>query len=149
MKRKRQTRIIELIRDNVVETQDELLAMLSRDGFVVTQATISRDIKDLHLIKSLGSDGRYRYTTSKTEAPDVSTKFYALLADSAESLEVGQNIMCIKCHVGMAQAICAAMDNIAHDEVIGTIAGDDTIFALCRSNADAEALRERLSKYVP
>jgi len=148
MKRKRQNRILELIREHSIETQDELLAMLSKDGFVVTQATISRDIKDLHLIKVSGSDGRYRYTPSKSEVPDISAKFYSLLSDSVDDVDVGQNIVCIKCYTGMAQAVCASMDTISFDGVIGTLAGDDTIFVLCRTDAQAESLRSELSKYV-
>ncbi len=148
MKRRRQNRILELIRDNCIETQDELLAMLSEDGFVVTQATISRDIKDLHLIKVSGSDGRYRYTPSKSEAPDISSKFYSLLSDSVDDVDVGQNIVCIKCYSGMAQAVCASMDTISFDGVIGTLAGEDTIFVLCRTDAQAEALRGELIKFI-
>lgn len=148
MKRKRQNRILELIRDNSIETQDELLAMLSQDGFAVTQATISRDIKDLHLIKVSGSDGRYKYTPSKSEAPDFSSKFYSLFSDSVDEVDVGQNIVCIKCHTGMAQAVCASMDTISFEGVIGTLAGDDTIFVLCRTDAHANALRTELIKFI-
>lgn len=148
MKRRRQNRILELIRDNCVETQDDLLSMLSQDGFVVTQATISRDIKDLHLIKVSGSDGRYRYTPSKSEIPDISSKFYSLLSDSVGDVDVGQNIVCIKCYSGMAQAVCASMDTISFDGVIGTLAGEDTIFVLCRTDVQAAALRNELLKFI-
>ncbi len=148
MKRKRQGRILELVRDNAIETQDELLALLSADGYSVTQATISRDIKDLHLIKVSGSDGRYRYTVSKSETADISSKFYSMFADSVEDVDVGQNIVCVKCFSGMAQAVCASMDSIGFDGVIGTLAGEDTIFVLCRSDAQAEALRGELLKLL-
>ncbi len=148
MKRRRQNRILELIRDNCVETQDDLLNMLSEDGYVVTQATISRDIKDLHLIKVSGTDGRYRYTPSKLDAPDISSKFYSLLSDSVDDVDVGQNIVCIKCYSGMAQAVCASMDTISFDGVIGTLAGEDTIFVLCRTDVQAAALRNELLKYI-
>lgn len=148
MKRKRQGRILELVRDNAIETQDELLALLSADGYSVTQATISRDIKDLHLIKVSGNDGRYRYTVSKSETADISSKFYSMFADSVEDVDVGQNIVCVKCFSGMAQAVCASMDSIGFDGVIGTLAGEDTIFVLCRSDAQAEALRGELLKLL-
>lgn len=148
MKRKRQGKILELVRDNCIETQDELLELLSADGFSVTQATISRDIKDLHLIKVSGSDGRYRYTVSKSENADISSKFYAMFADSVEDVDVGQNIVCIKCFAGMAQAVCASMDSIGFDGVIGTLAGDDTIFVLCRNSELAAALRNDLLKLL-
>ena len=148
MKRKRQGRILELVRDNCIETQDELLEKLSADGFSVTQATISRDIKDLHLIKVSGSDGRYRYTASKSETADKSSKFYSLFADSVEDVDVGQNIVCVKCFSGMAQAVCASMDTIGFDGVIGTLAGEDTIFILCRNDQLAAALRSELLKLL-
>ena len=148
MKRKRQGRILELVRDNCIETQDELLAMLSADGFSVTQATISRDIKELHLIKVSGSGGRYRYTASKSESTDVSSKFYSLFADSVEDVDVGQNIVCIKCSSGMAQAVCASMDVIGFEGVIGTLAGEDTIFVLCRNEQLAAELRSELLKLL-
>ena len=148
MKRKRQGKILELVRDNAIETQDELLAMLGDEGFSVTQATISRDIKDLHLIKVSGSDGRYRYTVSKSESTDISAKFYSMFADSVEDVDVGQNIVCVKCYSGMAQAVCTSMDSIGFDGVIGTLAGEDTIFVLCRNDAQAAALRSELLKLL-
>jgi len=148
MKRKRQGKILELVRDNCIETQDELLALLSADGFSVTQATISRDIKDLHLIKVSGSDGRYRYTASKAENADISSKFYSMFADAVEDVDVGQNIVCIKCFSGMAQAVCASMDTIDFEGVVGTLAGEDTIFVLCRSNEQAASLRSDLLKLL-
>ncbi len=148
MKRKRQGKILELVRDNCIETQDELLALLSADGFSVTQATISRDIKDLHLIKVSGSDGRYRYTASKSDNADISSKFYSMFADSVEDVDVGQNIVCIKCFSGMAQAVCASMDTIEFEGVVGTLAGEDTIFVLCRDNELAAALRSDLLRLL-
>lgn len=148
MKRKRQTKILELVRDNSIETQDELLNLLGDAGFAVTQATISRDIKDLHLIKVSGIDGRYRYTVSKSEAPDITSKFYSLFSDSVKDVDAGQNIVCIKCYSGMAQAVCASMDNVDFEGVIGTLAGEDTIFVLCRSEAMAVSLKNELLKLI-
>lgn len=148
MKRKRQSRIFELIRDNSIETQDELLELLKKDGFNVTQATISRDIKELRLIKVSGQNGRYKYMSSKAETTDISTKFYTMFADSVEHVDAGQNIVCVKCYSGMAQAVCVSMDTIEFDGVIGTLAGEDTIFVLCRSEAHAQSLKNELLRLL-
>lgn len=148
MKVKRQNRILELIHDNFIETQDELLALLKKDGFNVTQATVSRDIKELRLIKVSGSNGKYRYMSSKSEAPDISSKFFSLFNDAVESVDHGQNIVCVKSYSGMAQAVCASMDAVEFDGVIGTLAGEDTIFVLCRDEASAIALKAELNKLL-
>lgn len=131
---------MELVQSKSVETQEDLLALLKNEGFTVTQATISRDIKELRLVKTLGSDGRYRYAATSQEIPDYTSKFFTLFADSVVKVENGLNTVCIQCHVGMAQAVCASMDTMHFDGVIGTLAGEDTIFVLCRSVENAVAL---------
>ncbi len=132
MKTRRHDKILDLIHEHDIDTQDELLRLLREGGFDVTQATVSRDIKELRLIKTLSSDGNYKYATGKDASKDISSKFFSLFADSAVSVDRGGNIVSIKCLTGMAQAVCAAMDSIHWDGVVGTLAGDDTIFVLCR-----------------
>ena len=136
MKTRRKVKILEIIKDNIVETQDELMRLLQECGHNVTQATVSRDIKELRLIKVLDSNGHYRYVASQPEAPDISSKFYSLFADSVANVSNGQNIVCIKCHYGMAQAVCASLDTMHWEGMVGTLAGEDTIFVLC-INEDA------------
>lgn len=148
MKTRRQSRIIELISEYNIETQDELLEMLKQSGFNVTQATVSRDIKELRLVKTSGAGGRYRYVASQPDTPDISSKFYTLFSDSVSSVDNGQNIVCIKCHTGMAQAVCASMDAIRLENVVGTLAGDDTIFVLCRSEVNAIELVNELRAII-
>ena len=110
VKTKRHAKILEIISSYAVDTQEELLGHLKKAGFDVTQATVSRDIKELRLIKTLGSDGRYRYSTMKQEADGISSKFHSLFSDAVLHIDFAGNIVVIKCHSGMAQAACAAMD---------------------------------------
>lgn len=148
MKTRRHAKILELISEYAIDTQEELLRLLRQDGFDVTQATVSRDIKELRLIKTLSSEGKYRYTAGKETTKDYSAKFYALLSDSAISVRSACNLVVIKCMTGMAQAVCAAMDSMHWDGAVGTLAGDDTIFIACKSEADAGRLADELVKMV-
>lgn len=107
MKTKRHAKILEIIRTRPVDTQEELLRWLKESGFDVTQATVSRDIKELRLIKTLDTDGRYRYSTVKLENDTMSSKFHSLFADAVVNIDYAGNIVVIKCLSGMAQAACA------------------------------------------
>ena len=140
MKTRRHSKILELIQKHDIETQEELLGLLKNDGFDVTQATVSRDIKELRLIKTLSNDGRYKYSTCKTENTDFSTKFYSLFADSVYSVDYAGNIVALKSMSGMAQAVCASMDAMHWEGVVGTLAGEDTIFILVRNEERAVSL---------
>ena len=144
MKSSRHAKILEIINRQPIETQDELLEALSREGCKVTQATISRDIKDLRLVKTLGSDGRYRYTASKDNSVDIRSSFSHLLITSVLSIDRAQNIVVVKTLGGMANALCAALDSMGNHSIVGTLAGDDTIFIACRENDDAAQLMEYL-----
>lgn len=146
MKTTRKAKIIELIRDNCIVTQDVLLQMLRENGHNVTQATVSRDIKELRLMKVLDSSGKYRYVLPQQETPDISSKFSSFFADAVTSVNNGMNTVCIKCQVGMAQAVCASLDNMHWEGVVGTLAGDDTIFVLCDTVATAEDMVEEFRK---
>ncbi|MBE6753276.1 MAG: arginine repressor [Ruminococcaceae bacterium] len=148
MKINRQNKILQIISEQSIETQDELLEKLKEAGYSVTQATVSRDIKELRLVKTSGAGGKYRYVASQPDTPDISSKFYTLFSDSVASVDYGQNIVCIKCHVGMAQAVCASMDAIRFENIVGTLAGDDTIFVLCRSEAAATSLVNELRNII-
>ena len=148
MKTRRHARILELIREHEIDTQEELLRYLKEDGFEVTQATVSRDLKELRLVKSLSMDGRYKYSAGVGTAGDISSKFYTLFSDSVLSVEAAQNLIIIKCLNGMAQAVCAAMDAAHWQNFVGTLAGEDTIFVACRTNAAALESQEELRKMI-
>ena len=113
MKAKRHAKILELISAHEIDTQEELLRRLRGAGFDVTQATVSRDIKELRLIKTLSGDGRYRYATSAEElSSDMSFKFLSIFSESVKTVDYAGNIVVVKCYTGMANAACAALDSI-------------------------------------
>ena len=148
MKNDRQKKIIELVENRCIETQEQLLDQLRQCGFHSTQATVSRDIKELRLIKTLGSDGRYRYSTMKQEADGISSKFHSLFSDAVLHIDFAGNIVVIKCHSGMAQAACAAMDSLHWDAVVGTLAGEDTFICLTKDESQAVGLVTELKKLL-
>lgn len=148
MKTGRHARILDIIVEHPIETQDELLTRLREEGFKATQATISRDIKDLRLVKTLGSDGKYRYVSASRSSTDIRTNFSNLFSTSVNSIDIAQNLVVIKTLSGMAQAVCAALDSADYPSVVGTIAGDDTIFIACRTADLAVSLTEELKKLI-
>lgn len=148
MKTRRHSKILELIREHDIDTQDELLRYLREAGFDVTQATVSRDIKELRLVKTLSHSGKYKYSTGNDNPSDISSKFYSLFADSVLAVDSAQNIVVIKCMNGMAQAVCAAMDAAHSREYVGTLAGEDTIFVLCRTEEGALETVESFRKLM-
>jgi transcriptional regulator of arginine metabolism len=140
-------KILELISDHEIDTQEELLGRLNENGFRVTQATVSRDIKELRLVKVQSASGGYKYSTnSSKEDVDMSFKFHAVFSESVTAIACAENIVVIKCYVGMANAACAALDSIHWDGVVGTIAGDDTILCVMRSKAEASSFAEQLER---
>ena len=148
MKTMRHALILEIIESKDIETQEELAEELKNHGVNVTQATVSRDIKELRLIKTLSSDGKYKYSTGKETGRDISSKFFSLFADSALSVDNAMNIVVIKTFTGMANAVCAAMDALQWNGVVGTVAGDDTILVLCKEEAIAAQLVQELKKLI-
>ena len=144
MKSGRHARILELISKQSIETQDDLLSCLRRDGYKATQATISRDIKDLRLVKALGADGKYRYMSPEKKDNDKKSSLKSMFSTAVISIDTAQNIVVIRTMTGMAQAVCTSLDSLEHTEIVGTIAGDDTIFVACRTVKDAENLTEEL-----
>ena len=147
MKTLRQTRILELIKNNSVETQSELLEMLKRDGYNVTQATVSRDIKELRLIKVLDGNGNYKYACDTAAEEDEESHSY-LFSTAITGVEYSHSLAVIKTRSGMAQAVCAALDSMRRSGVMGSIAGDDTIFVATRTDAAAAAFVSDLRKLV-
>lgn len=148
MKTKRHSKILELISEKDIATQEDLLIYLRESGFDVTQATVSRDIKELRLVKTMISDGKYRYAAASSDSSaDIGTK-YAVFSQSAKSVDYAGNIVVIKCFTGMANAACAVLDAMKHDGVVGTLAGDDTIFILMRDEKLAVVLVETIKKLI-
>ena len=148
MKKRRQAKILELISSFDIETQEDLQAKLIEFGFEVTQATISRDIKELRLVKELSSGGRYCYSTGKKHPERYAHRASGIFTDSIISVDYAMNTVVIKCFSGMANAACAAIDSMAWEEIVGTIAGDDTIFMLCRSVETALVFTNKLRKML-
>ena len=146
MKKKRHETIIRLIEENCLSTQTDLLEMLRKEGFDTTQATISRDIKDLRLIKKVDEMGRSRYAVDNGESGELLGKYRSIFSHSVISADFAGNTLVIKCYTGMAQAACAALDSMHWDGLVGTLAGDDTIFVLCKDEAAASELKKRIEK---
>jgi transcriptional regulator of arginine metabolism len=130
MKYSRHARILEIIENNEIETQEELAEYLKRTGINVTQATVSRDIKELRLIKVLARNGHYKYASMKQQESAVSDRLVKIFKDSILSIDYSGNMVVLKTLTGAANAACAAIDALDIKDIIGTIAGDDTIFIL-------------------
>lgn len=133
MKSHRQNKIIELIERYEITTQDALKKRLEDEGIAVTQATLSRDINELDLKKELSPSGAYIYV----RAQRAEMQFPPIFRDSVSGIDFALNTVVIKCHTGMAQAACAVLDKMGCDGIVGTIAGDDTIFVLMRTESAA------------
>ena len=146
MKVKRQTKILEIIQCRSIETQDELIRALEESGYRATQATVSRDIKELRLIKMLDGNGKYSYSVMKAGGEQVPTKFLSIFQDAVSNIDFAGNLVVVKCLSGMAQAACAAMDSMQWDSVVGTLAGEDTFVCITRTNESAAQLVEELKK---
>ncbi|MBO5069646.1 MAG: arginine repressor [Roseburia sp.] len=148
MKTKRQAKILELIRKNEIETQEELSAYLEKEGYQVTQATVSRDIRELKLTKVAMSNGRQKYAALSEAQEDLSEKYVRVFRDAFVSMDMAQNILVIKTVAGMAMAVAAALDAMHLHEIVGCIAGDDTIMCAIRSVDDTVAVMGRLRRIV-
>ena len=140
MRISRQNKILELIEKYEIETQDKLVSMLRDFGYEVTQATISRDIKELRVVKELTSFGTYRYTASaKDGAGTFSARLNTIFRECITSFDYAQNIIIIKTMPGLASAAASAVDAMNMSVVVGTLAGDDTVFLVMRDNNAAAA----------
>lgn len=148
MKSKRHAKILEIIKKYNIETQEELSDRLEKEGFAVTQATVSRDIRELKLTKVAGGAGRQKYVVLSENHVDMSEKYIRVFKDGFASMDMAQNILVIKTVSGMAMAVAAALDAMDCHEIVGSIAGDDTIMCAVRTVEDTENLMKRLRKIV-
>ncbi len=149
MKQRRHRQIIDIINSKLLATQDELAEELRRAGFEVTQATISRDIKELRLVKIPAGAGFYRYTVPRESAPlNMLDRLRRLAADSMVSIDSSENLIVVKTLPGTAHAVAAALDGVEWPEVIGTVAGDDTILLIIKPREAVTAIIDRFSKLV-
>ena len=140
MKSKRQEQILVLIQDHDIETQEQLLDELKKSGFQATQATISRDIKELRIVKELTSFGTYRYTTAAREVPSAFTgRLNTIFRECVTSFDYAQNIIVIHTLPGLANAAASALDAMNMNVVLGTLAGDDTAVVIMRDTNAAAA----------
>lgn len=144
MKVKRQSKILELIKENDIETQEMLADLLNKAGFNVTQATVSRDIRELKLTKATMQSGKQKYVATAKESSFVTERLNRVFRDGIVSIDYAQNIVVIKTLVGMAMAVAAALDSMENSEIMGTIAGDDTIFCVVKNESKAVKLTENL-----
>lgn len=148
MKTERHELIMNLIANQTVSTQEDMRQLLLDHGFDVTQATVSRDIKELRLTKVLGQDGRYKYAQTKTESDELVARFQSIFVQSVVSADYAGNMLVIRCYTGMANASCAAFDSMEWDGLVGTLAGDDTFFALCRSEGYASQMKDAIKRLL-
>ena len=148
MKYQRQAKILELVEKYDIETQDDLLEKLKEEGFQATQATVSRDIRALKLTKVAGKDGKSRYAIINNESGSLGAKYTRVLEDTLLSIDVGQNIIVIKTVSGMAMGVAAALDALKWPEILGCIAGDDTIMCAAKNADMALGAAEKLRSFV-
>ena len=146
MKSSRQNEIIQLISSRDIETQEELAAELRELGYKVTQATVSRDIRELRLIKVAAKDGGYKYAKPERHETAVSERLTRMLTDSLVHVDHSGNIIVVKTLSGSANAAAEALDTLDWPEILGTIAGDNTVFAVIRNEADAAEVSARIRK---
>ena len=140
MKSKRQAKIMEIISTSDIETQEQLLQELQNAGFTSTQATISRDIKELRIVKELTSLGTYRYTSASREVSNpITTRLNTIFRECVTSFDYAQNIIVIHTLPGLANAAASALDAMSRSVVLGTLAGDDTVIAIMRDSNSAAA----------
>ena len=147
MKSSRQEKILEIIKKHEVGTQEDLSAYLEQAGYQVTQATVSRDIRELKLIKVAFDNGRQKYAVaSEGERQHMVRKYIRVFQDGVRSIDMAQNILVIKTESGMAMAVAAALDAMDCEEVVGSIAGDDTVMCAIRTVEDTALLMRRLQR---
>jgi len=148
MKARRHQRILDVVRRKPIQTQEELAAELAREGINVTQATISRDIKELRLVKAPMGDGRYRYTLPpERSVEDINRRLERVFTETVVSIEDSGNIVVIKTVKGAAQVVAAIIDDLDWPEMVGTIAGDDTIFAVVKPEDRTHDVMARLNRF--
>ena len=148
MKHNRQTEIMAIISEQQIETQEELSECLRRRGYMVTQATISRDIREMKLVKIAGVGGKYVYALPHRDEHGISQKARNLLVETVELVDRANNIAVVKTYAGMAQGAAAAIDSMGRSDIVGSVAGDDTIIIVMRTNDAAQSLCDELREIV-
>ena len=148
MKKNRHDKIIEIINNHVVETQEQLAALLKDEGYDVTQATVSRDIREMKLTKVADASGKLRYVAFKTTQDDMNEKYIRIFLDGFVSMDNATNILVVKTVSGMAMAVAAALDHMDFPEIVGSIAGDDTIMCAVRTLDDTVNLMGKLKRII-
>ena len=147
MKSQRQAKILEIISNKNIETQEQLLEQLKLRGFAATQATISRDIKQLRLVKELSPGGSYRYVpTDRKNTANASSRLRNIFREGVTSVDVAQNLVVVKTMPGLASAACSALDSMEINGMVGTLAGDDTGLLIMQDNASAVAFSNEVHK---
>lgn len=140
MKGRRQSEILSIIAASPIETQEQLLAALRERGIVATQATISRDIKELHLVKELTETGSYRYALPEQSGPsNVTSRLRTIFRESVVSYDCAQNLVVVKTMPGLGSAAGAALDDMEIPDLVGTLAGDDTVLLILRTTQNAQS----------
>jgi len=148
MKASRQDAILELVEQYEIETQDDLIERLRGSGFEVTQATVSRDIRELKLTKVLTGHGGYRYVLPPKDTAQAGSKVNRALLESIVFLDTAMNIVVVKTHPGLAQAVAAGIDSLHLPEIVGSVAGDDTLLNVARDPESAEVVCEKLRNLI-
>lgn len=148
MKVRRQSKIIELINKYNIETQEELADLLTEAGYNVTQATISRDIRELKLTKVAVDNGKQKYIVLQNQEAKLSEKYVRVLRDGFLSMDMAQNLLVIKTVSGMAMAVAAAIDALHISGIVGCIAGDDTIMCAIRSTDETHIVMQKINKLI-
>lgn len=149
MSKNRRQKIIELISSNIIETQEDLQNMLKASGFNVTQSTVSRDIKQLNLYKANDANGHYCYTLNAKEVNfNNLERFKDTFKNSVIKIDYAMNNVVVKCYTGMAQAACVAIDALFSNVIVGSLAGDDTVFIITKNETKAASLVEELNKIL-
>ncbi len=148
MKVNRHAKIVELVGKYKIETQEELAERLKEEGFQITQATVSRDIRDLKLTKVPAEDGGQKYAVLKATESVLKDKYVRIMKDGFVSMNNAQNLVVIKTESGMAMAVAAAIDEMHWSEVVGSIAGDDTIMCAVHSTEEALSVMDKIRKIV-
>ncbi|MCR8843153.1 transcriptional regulator ArgR [Paenibacillus sp. SC116] len=148
MKGQRHIKIREIVMNNDIETQDELVDSLRKAGFQVTQATVSRDMKELHLIKVPMDNGRYKYSLPIDQRFNPAQKLKRALLDNFVSIDYAENLVVMKCLPGTSNAIAVLMDSIEWPDILGTVCGDDTILIVSRSKDSSNKVIEQVMSYI-
>lgn len=150
MKKNRQMKILEIISKHEVETQDDLIDLLKEEDYYVTQATISRDIRELDLIKITTSSGKYKYTVGahSSHSQGRNSQMGNAILGAVRSIDFGGNLIVIKTTPGMSDAVAIEIDSVSAREILGCIAGDDTVFVAMRDSLSAEKVCEKLKDFL-